>query len=215
MSAAPRVEASRGIPVADGIRLATDIYRPASDASVPVVLLRTPYDRKAHLHEALAWCRHGIACVVQDVRGRYDSDGAFIPYHHERSDGAATVDWLTEQEWAAGIVAYGGSYAAFTAWAVAAERPTAVSRVISVVPAMGLERVKFDPSGVLRLDDHTGWWVGTAMPAPAATDGTKCSWQVSPTYSTPCPSPTWRIGCNCLAGSRSSTTAPGCDLLAP
>jgi len=121
MSAAPRVEIDCGVPVADGITLATDVYRPAADKPVPVVLLRTPYDRKTHLSEALTWCRHGIACVVQDVRGRYGSEGAFAPYRHERCDGAATVDWLTRQEWAADIVAYGGSYAAFTAWAVAAE----------------------------------------------------------------------------------------------
>lgn len=46
----------------------------------------------AALPGALAWCRHGIVCVVQDVRGRYGSDGTFAPYQHERVDGAATVD---------------------------------------------------------------------------------------------------------------------------
>ncbi|WP_326553908.1 CocE/NonD family hydrolase [Micromonospora sp. NBC_01813] len=126
----------------------------------PVLLVRTAYGRSRMTDEALAWSRRGVTTVVQDVRGRYDSDGDWQPYHHEAADGAATIDWLAQQPWAAGrpVVTYGASYSAFCAWAAAVSRPGVVRAVLSVAPSLGLRTAKFEPSGILRLAEHAGWW---------------------------------------------------------
>lgn len=143
-----------------GGALATDVYRPRTSSPLPAVLIRTPYGRSAHLSEALGWVGHGFAVVVQDVRGRYDSGGSWDPYRGERDDGAATALWIVDQTWSDGrIVVAGGSYAAFTAWSTAVTVPELTAAVVSSVPAMGWYHVKFDPCGILRLADHTAWWV--------------------------------------------------------
>lgn len=160
MTSGHEVRCGLTVAARDGTALATDVYRPPLRAPVPTVLIRTPYGKSAHLDEGLGWARRGFACVVQDVRGRHDSSGVWEPYRGERGDGAASVEWITGQEWSDDrVVAVGGSYAAFTAWSAALAAPTAVAAVISSVPAMGFGQVKFDPSGVLRLADHTAWWL--------------------------------------------------------
>lgn len=147
----------------DGVRLTLDAYVPEPGHPGPVVVTRTPYSRAAHLDEGLGWSASGIAYVAQDVRGRYDSDGTWHPYEDERRDGAALLAWLHDQPWCDGrVVATGASYAAGTAWALAVEAQAAgepLRGVVSMVPALGLGRVKFDPSGVLRLAEHVQWWV--------------------------------------------------------
>lgn len=142
--------------------LATDVELPdhASESPVPVVVVRTPYDRSAHRDEAREWARRGIGFVVQDVRGRYGSPGTWVPYRNERVDGSALLDWVLSRPWCDGnVFLAGASYAAFTAWATAVTRPSDVAGVIALVPAMGFDRVKFDPSGILRLAEHASWWV--------------------------------------------------------
>ncbi|MDG4833948.1 CocE/NonD family hydrolase [Solwaraspora sp. WMMD1047] len=149
-------------------RLTGDIYLPdgsgppggGEDTAGPVLLVRTAYGRSRMTDEALAWSSRGVTVVVQDVRGRYDSDGDWQPYRHETADGAAAVEWVRDQPWAAGrpLVAYGASYSAFCAWAVAVARPAQVDAVISVAPSLGLRSAKFEPAGILRLAEHAGWW---------------------------------------------------------
>ena len=148
-----RVRAGLRLSPGDGIRLATDLYLPGDATRHPVVLLRTYLGKSRHLGEALGWARAGFACVVQDVRGRYDSDGAWRPYGHEIRDGAATVAWIAEQPWCDGrICPTGGSYGAYTAWAAAGAGTAAV---IAAVPAM--HPVNFD-GGALKLLNHVYWW---------------------------------------------------------
>mgnify|MGYP001026650805 FL=1 len=152
------------LPVAapDGAELVLDAHvPPAAEWPVPVVVTRTPYGRSTHLAEGRAWRSRGFGFVVQDVRGRYDSAGTWTPYHNERADGAALLDWVRDQPWSDGRIAVlGGSYAGYTAWAAAVERP--VSAVLSLGPSMGLHRTKFEPSGILRLAEHAGWWLDRA-----------------------------------------------------
>lgn len=146
----------------DGTRLVSDIYLPDVLPATTVVL-RTPYGRTAHRAEGAGWAARGFAFVVQDVRGRYDSDGVWDLYAHERADGAGLVDAVTEQPWSdERVVTTGGSYAGFTAWTAAIERPKQVQVVLSTGPSMGLHRVKWDRSGVLRLAEHAAWWLERA-----------------------------------------------------
>lgn len=151
------------VPVLSGDRvLRVDVYRPGEATGVTVVVTRTMYGKGRHLAEGRAWAARGFAFVVQDVRGRYESDGCWEPYRNEREDGAALLDWLASQPWAGDIVLSGGSYNAFAAWSAALARPDVPAAIISTAPVLGFDRVKFDPSGVLRLDEHVRWWVDHA-----------------------------------------------------
>lgn len=153
------------VPAAEGITLATDIIVPEGVPPRGAVVIRTPYGRGAHLSEGLEWARRGVAFLCQDVRGRHDSTGEWVPYLHERRDGAALLDWLDHQPWRPDrLVASGASYAAATAWALAAESAKRsrgrgrIHGVLSKVPTIGSDRVKRDPSGVLLLAEHLAWW---------------------------------------------------------
>jgi uncharacterized protein len=148
------------VTMPDGVTLTTDVYRVANGLPAPVVLMRTPYGKHEHFQEGLGWVRHGFACVVQDVRGRYDSGGDWQPYEHERADGRATLAWLLAQDWCDGrIIVVGSSYAAFTAWALAVTNHPALRAIISAVPAMGLTTVQFGEAGIFQLASRVAWWL--------------------------------------------------------
>jgi uncharacterized protein len=115
-----RIERDVPVPLPDGTTLRADLWRPAGGAPAPVLLQRTPYDKgfalvvQGGLDPARAVAA-GYAVVVQDVRGRYASDGTFEPFADEAADGAATIAWLAGQPFCDGRVAtYGGSYAGAT-----------------------------------------------------------------------------------------------------
>ena len=112
------------VPARDGVRLATDVYLPGPGGPAPAVLHRTPYGKlgAGAVADAEWWAQHGYAAVVQDVRGRHDSDGDWEPYGlHEGPDGHDTIDWIARQPWSTGAVAAAGSsYAAFAAFMAAA-----------------------------------------------------------------------------------------------
>jgi len=101
------------VPMRDGIRLATDIYRPKTERPVPVVFSRTPYNfntwrdgertgRKART--ALEWVRKGYAYVVQNERGRYFSEGEWDILGVPLTDGYDAFTWLADQEWSNGKI---------------------------------------------------------------------------------------------------------------
>ena len=124
------VEHDLVVPARDGIRLATDVYRPAGDGPFPVLLERTPYDKSApsrsertaavarprsRAEVAAYFVRHGYAVAYQDCRGRYKSEGRFTKYLSEAEDGYDTLAWLMRQRWCNGrIGTFGLSYAAHT-----------------------------------------------------------------------------------------------------
>jgi len=139
------------IAAEDGVRLATDIYRPAANGiklsgQFPVLLSRTPYG-KAGVREseitaknpvptsnvAIAefFARNGYIVVFQDCRGRYASEGVFTKYLGEAADGAATLDWILAQSWCNGQVGtFGLSYSAHTQTALAGARPGKLAAMI-------------------------------------------------------------------------------------
>jgi putative CocE/NonD family hydrolase len=105
------VERNARVAMRDGTRLATDVYRPALDGQpvagrFPVVLERTPYDRSRPWHAITAryFARRGYVAVVQDVRGRYASEGEFYFLRHEAEDGYDTLVWVGRQPWCDGEV---------------------------------------------------------------------------------------------------------------
>ncbi len=100
------------VPMRDGVKLATDIYRPAGVAGkLPSVMIRTPYDRKSQATAARMFASQGYAVLVQDVRGKFDSEGVFTVSANDTRDGADLLDWISAQSWATGKVGtYGCSY---------------------------------------------------------------------------------------------------------
>ncbi|MFZ5825846.1 MAG: CocE/NonD family hydrolase [Bacillota bacterium] len=94
-----------------------------------------------------------------EVRGRYASEGEWLPYKTEASDGHDTVRWLRDQPWCNGKIALlGGSYGAFAAFAAAqADHAEQIAGLVTLVPAMGLEQTAFHSSGVFHLSDQL-WW---------------------------------------------------------
>lgn len=128
------------VPMRDGVHLATGLYLPADMAGpLPVLLERTPYGKDAETRRertaanpspmrrgevAARFAEAGYAVVVQDCRGRFDSEGQFTKYLGEAHDGADTLQWITAQPWCNGAVGtYGLSYAAHTQTALASQRP--------------------------------------------------------------------------------------------
>lgn len=128
----------------DGVRLATDVYRPAKDGvavdgAFPVILERTPYDKTAASRSekrcgdtesmpreevAAYFVRHGYVVAYQDCRGRFGSEGEFVKYLDDAEDGYDTLAWLVDQPWCNGKVGTKGlSYAAHTQGALASLNP--------------------------------------------------------------------------------------------
>ena len=93
----------------DGVRLATDIYRPKGKVRVPALLIRTPYGRESMATPLLPFLGgKGIALVVQDTRGRHDSEGISSIFLDDPIDGYETVEWLAAQPWCNGKVGTAG-----------------------------------------------------------------------------------------------------------
>ncbi len=101
------------VPMSDGVALATDVYLPEGEGPFPVVLARSFYGRGAGLAEQFT--TNGVAFVIQDTRGRGDSEGEDLVFHTdgwgERQDGADTVRWIREQPWCNGKVGTMGASA--------------------------------------------------------------------------------------------------------
>lgn len=102
------------MPMRDGIRLATDIFRPKGDKKVPVIFSKTPYNfnswgdgeqRNGTYQSALEAVKRGYAYVVQNERGRYFSEGDWDILGPPTTDGYDAVDWLSKQSWCNGKVA--------------------------------------------------------------------------------------------------------------
>ncbi len=108
----------------DGVRLAADIYRPRADGKFPVLLERTPYNRAGDETNASRMASHGYVVIIQDTRGRFDSEGEFYPFRYESQDGYDTVEWAAALPYSDGKVGmFGGSYVGATQWLAAIAAP--------------------------------------------------------------------------------------------
>ncbi len=144
------------VPIAmrDGVTLSGDVYRPSEGEPRSTVLIRTPYckDDPAHANtwiNVLRAVECGWVVVVQDVRGRFRSEGQFVPFVNEADDGVDTIQWVRDQPWSDGHVGMaGGSYVGISQWLAAAMNPEGL---IGIVPAVTADDVH---SGWLYEDDN-------------------------------------------------------------
>lgn len=112
------------ITVEDSIKLGTDLYLPEGDGPFPCILVRLPYNMngigEGGENYIRSFLKNGWVTVMQDTRGKFESNGIYHPFKHERSDGLATVKWIRSQAWSNGKIAgWGGSYVGYTQWAIA------------------------------------------------------------------------------------------------
>src|SRR3984885_12172663 len=101
----------------DGVTLYADIYRPKSFDKFPVILMRTPYDKSANWAVAPAFkiVPRGYVVIIQDVRGRYRSEGEWYPFRHEQADGFDAVEWAAALPYSNGKIGMmGASYVGAT-----------------------------------------------------------------------------------------------------
>jgi putative CocE/NonD family hydrolase len=129
---------SEMVPMRDGIKLATDLYLPQGDAAgkYPVILIRTPYKKEMMEMEANFYGRRGYVVAVQDCRGRFASEGVWVPFFNEARDGYDAVEWLAAQPWCNGKVGMvGGSYVGWVQlWAAVEKPPHLVTIIPNVAP---------------------------------------------------------------------------------
>ncbi len=158
------VHLERGVACAmpDGTRLISDHYYPAEPGPHPTLLMRQPYGRdiaSTVVYAHPVWfARHGYNVVIQDVRGRGDSEGTFYPFRYERDDGAATVEWLRERPESNGRIGmYGFSYQGVTQFLAAAAQPEGLVAIAPGMAATDLYRGWFYHNGALRLGSSLGW----------------------------------------------------------
>ena len=121
----------------DGIALATDVYRPADGTGAPVeeplpaLLVRTPYDKRSRTFVDMQgrwFAKRGYVVAIQDVRGRFESEGEFYLLVNEPEDGYDTVEWLADRPYCDGQVGtMGTSYMAWVQSGLATLDPPALS----------------------------------------------------------------------------------------
>jgi putative CocE/NonD family hydrolase len=121
----------------DGVVLRADVYRPDKEGKFPVLLERTPYNKgdgeSGFARQAAA---RGYVAVIQDVRGRYSSEGEWYPFKHESDDGFDTVEWAAALPYSNGKVGmFGGSYVGATQMLTAITHPPHLAGIFPVVTA--------------------------------------------------------------------------------
>src|SRR6201996_920993 len=158
------VRLERGVPcpMSDGVLLISDHYYPPGPGPHPTLLMRQPYGRdiaSTVVYAHPVWfASHGYNVVIQDVRGRGDSDGDFYPFRNEGRDGAETIRWLRTRSEANGRVGmYGFSYQGMTQLLAAAERPPGLVCIAPAQTACDLYHGWFYRQGALRLASSLGW----------------------------------------------------------
>jgi hypothetical protein len=130
------VEHNVGMKTRDGVTLRADIYRPAGEENYPVLLQRTPYNKTGTAEFAQKAVQRGYIVVVQDVRGRYASEGEWYTFKHEGEDGYDAVEWAASLPHANGKVGmFGGSYVGATQMLAAVSHPPHLAGICPVVTA--------------------------------------------------------------------------------
>ncbi len=176
------------VPMRDGVILRADVWLPKAEGRFPTLVYRTPYGKQFAPKEWTTFDKavaHGYAVVIQDVRGRYASDGEFVPYQNEGKDGYDTIEWAAKQPWSDGNVGtFGLSYPGAVQWLAAVETPPHLK---AMVPAMTFSTPRnFFYSGGLFDGSWLEWtWMNIApdarkrknLPGPTTYEEARKTWK--------------------------------------
>ncbi len=125
------VEKNVMVAMRDGVKLATDIYRTKDAQPSPILVARTPYNKNNSRFDFERFVKAGYVIIIQDVRGRYTSEGDFESYVFETNDALDLYDWINKQTWSNGkIGTFGGSYLGGTQTLPARENPSALKVMV-------------------------------------------------------------------------------------
>ena len=144
----------------DGVDLVANVFRPEGNARFSAILIRTPYGKGSELRPNYrAFVEHGYALVVQDVRGRYKSEGIFDPLRQEVADGEDTLSWIAHQEWSNRRVGMtGASYLGITQWKAALSDSPYLKAIFPIVAGCDdyVDRF-YSRGGALKLGHRLEW----------------------------------------------------------
>lgn len=154
--------------LSDGTVLRSTVYRPvAEDERFPVLLTRTPYGRDLSVNSAYfnpaTVAAQGFAVVLQDVRGRFGSEGTFTPSAREADDGAETVEWAARLPYSSGKVGmWGRSYFGESQWRAARRAPHGLAALAPGVCAAGnADNGALFRGGAFELGSRLSWGHGS------------------------------------------------------
>lgn len=147
----------------DGVSLMADVYEPAGDGSFPVLLQRTPYDKSTLAEFGKRAAKRGYLVVLQDVRGRFSSEGKWYPFKYESEDGYEAVEWAASLPHSNGKVGmFGGSYVGATQMLAAARRPPHLAGICPVATASNYHENWVYQGGAFEQWFNESWTSGLA-----------------------------------------------------
>jgi uncharacterized protein len=162
----PAVTVHRGVPATmrDGTVLRADIYGPGRPGKYPVLLQRTPYNKDGEAGFGIEAAQRGYLVVIQDVRGRYSSEGEWYPFKYESQDGFDTVEWAASLPDSNGKVGmFGGSYVGATQMLTAIVHPPHLAGICPVVTASNYHDGWTYQSGAFEQWFNESWTSGLAQ----------------------------------------------------
>lgn len=179
-----RLEKSVLVHMRDGVRLSTDLYFPiGAPGPLPVIAIRSPYNKNGFQDPpslAHEFAKHGFAVAIQDMRGRFESEGHYIVGRANRDDGYDFISWLAEQPWSNGkIGTYGCSYLGENQLQLAATRHPNHAAAIPQAAGGGYDGTyrtfAFMDGGAIELASALGWFHSAGSktfnrPAPESSD---------------------------------------------
>jgi putative CocE/NonD family hydrolase len=156
------------VPMRDGVRLSMNVFLPETKGRFPTLLVRTPYDKGKNLIASYdIFLENRYAVAVQDVRGRYASDGSFRPLTQEIPDGDDTISWIAKQPWSNGKVGMlGGSYVGIVQWRAALANNPHLIAIFPIVAGSDEYRDRFYSRGGAMKVGHRLHWISQNLKLP-------------------------------------------------
>ena len=120
------------IPMRDGTKLSTLLIFPESNHKhYPVILIRTPYKKEMAVEKYRYFLENNYILAIQDVCGRFGSEGVFEPFVKEGKDGFDAIEWIASQAWCNGNIGMiGQSYDGWVQYCAAVEQPPHLKTII-------------------------------------------------------------------------------------
>jgi uncharacterized protein len=147
----------------DGAVLRADVYRPSAEGRYPVLLQRTPYNKSGGVEAGYRMAAAGYVAIIQDVRGRFTSEGEWYPFLHESQDGYDTVEWAASLPYSNGKVGmFGGSYVGATQMLTAIAHPRHLAGICPFVTASNYHENWTYQGGAFEQWFNESWTSGLA-----------------------------------------------------
>ncbi len=158
------VEHGVKVTMRDGVVLRADIYRPKEEGRFPVLLQRTPYNKAGGAEFGMHAAGMGYVAIIQDVRGRYTSEGEWYPFKWESQDGYDSVEWAASLPYSNGKVGmFGGSYVGATQMLTAIAHPPHLAGICPVVTASNYHSNWTYQGGAFEQWFNESWTSGLAQ----------------------------------------------------